>query len=201
VITGGGSDNTAGVTSVLTEPFWFQYFPGHSYKFVDTGAIAQNVGPHFAIIYNTSGANVGKWGMIEYTTGNDGNSITVVRHLADNAFLAVGGARSTAVGSVTWNPALNTEVWSSGALIIPCNIKGVTFVHTMVLGAGAIVRCYGSMRNERSEETAQGGFLHRTFITSVFGQSLRTDRKGRVPAAMLLTTAVKRPGINLPIIA
>jgi hypothetical protein len=200
VITGGGGDNTAGTVGI-TNPLWFKYFPGHAFRFIDTGAVTQNTGPHYAIIYNTSGANVGKWGMIQYTTGNDGNSITVTQHLADNAFLAVGGARSTTVGSVTWNAALNTEVWASGALIIPCNVKGVPFAHTLVLGAGAIVRAYGSMRNERSEEEQQGGFIKRTFITSVFGQSLRTDRKGRVPAAMLLTTAIKRPGITLPTIA
>jgi hypothetical protein len=200
VITGGGSDNTAGLVGI-NKPLWFKFFAGHAFQFIDTGAIAQNVGPHFAIIYNTSGVNVGKWGMIEYTTGNDGNAITVVRHLADNGALATGGARAPSVGSVTWNPALNTEVWASGALIIPCNVKGVPFAHTMVLGAGAIVRCYGSMRNQRDEESINGNFVKRTFITSVFGQSLRTDRKGRVPAAMLLTTAIKRPGINLPIIA
>ena len=198
VITGGGTDNVAGVQSV-TEPLWFKYFPGHAFRFVDTGAITQAAGPHYAIVYNTSGVNAGKWGAFSYTTGNNGNSITVVKHLA--AVDGTGGATTLPGSTIVFNGAINTDQWDSNALIIPCNSKGVPYAHTMVLGAGAIVRCYGSMRNERTEESEQGGFLKRTFITSVFGQSLRTDRKGRVPAAMLLTTAIKRPGIVLPTIA
>jgi hypothetical protein len=138
--------------------------------------------------------------MFEYTTGNNGNNITTSKYLTDGV-TTQGTVRVGTVGAVAWNPAINTDVWDSNALIIPCNRKGVPFGHTMVLGAGAIVRCYGSMRNERTEESENGGFLKRTYITSVFGQSLRTDRKGRVPAAILLTTAIKRPGIILPTIA
>lgn len=201
VITGGGSDNQSGTVGA-GQPLWFKYFPGHNFQFVDTGLYGQNAGPHFAIVYNTSGTNVGKWGAFSYTTGNDGNKITVSKHLAAADGTGVtGGAMTLPNSSITWNTALNTDQWDSGALIIPVNAKGVPFGHTMVLGAGAIVRCYGSMRNRRSEESQNGDFLKRTFITSVMGQSLRTDRKGRVPAALLLTTAIKRPGIVLPVIA
>ena len=156
---------------------------------------------NYAIIYNTTGANAGKWGFVEYTTGNNGNAITVTKLLVDNARLTVGTARATTVGGVTWSGTLNTEAFASGALIIPANSKGVPFGHALVLGAGGIVRGYGADRAYRSVEKVDGDFIKRTYIRSVFGQSLRKDRKGRVPAVMLLTTAISRPGINLPTVA
>jgi hypothetical protein len=114
-----------------------------------------------------------------------------------------GTYRKQTVGSLTVAAAgANlTELWDNGALIIPANAKGVPIGHTMVLGAGGIVRGYGMWRAKRTQETDNGEFLKRTYITSVFGQSLRYDRKDRVPAVMLLTTALKRPGITLPTIA
>lgn len=208
VLSGGGADNSDGALTGAGKPLWFKYFPGHDYRFVDTGvldvsgsSIGAVSGTNYAIIYNTTGANAGKWGFVEYTTGNNGNAITVTKLLADNARLTVGTARATTVGGVTWSGTLNTEAFASGALIIPANSKGVPFGHALVLGAGGIVRGYGADRAYRSVEKVDGDFIKRTYIRSVFGQSLRKDRKGRVPAVMLLTTAISRPGINLPTVA
>jgi hypothetical protein len=204
-ITGGGSDNADNSLTGAGKPLWFKYFGGHDYRFVDTGvldvsaATVGNVaGPYYAIIYNTTGTNAGKWGFVKYTTGNDGNKIVITEFLTGQA----GGTyRKGTVGSVTWSGTINTEVWDSGALIIPANAKGVPIGHTMVLGAGGIVRGYGMWRAKRTQETDNGDFLKRTYITSVFGQSLRKDRKDRVPAVMLLTTALSRPGITLPTVS
>ena len=205
VLSGGGSDNSAGALTGTGKPLWFKYFPGHDYRFVDTGVIDVSAstigdvsGTNYAIIYNTTGVNAGKWGFVKYTTGNNGNAITVTEWLVSET---AGTYRRTTVGSVAYNVAYHTDQWASGALIIPANAKGVPFGHTMVLGAGAIVRCYGMWRARRTQELDNGEFLMRTYITSVFGQSLRKDRKGRVPAALLLTTAIKRIGINLPTVA
>lgn len=204
-LTGGGSDNADGSLTGAGKPLWFKYFGGHDYRFVDTGVldvsastISDVAGPYYAIIYNTSGANAGKWGFVKYTTGNNGNKITITEFLTGQAN---GTFRKGTVGSVTWNSAINTEVWASGALIIPANAKGVPIGRTIALGAGGIVRGYGMWRAKRTQETDNGDFLKRTYITSVFGQSLRKDRKGRVPAVMLLTHALARPGITLPTVA
>lgn len=204
-LTGGGADNSDGSLTGTGKPLWFKYFPGHDYRFVDTGVIdvsASSIGvvsgTNYAIIYNTTGANAGKWGFVKYTTGNNGNKITITEFLTGQAD---GTYRKGTVGSVTWNSALNTEVWASGALIIPANAKGVPFGHALVLGAGGIVRGYGSDRAHRAVEQVDGDYTKRTYIRSVFGQALRKDRKGRVPSVMLLTTALKRPGINLPTVA
>jgi hypothetical protein len=204
-LSGGGADNADGALTGAGKPLWFKYFGGHDYRFVDTGvldvsgsSIGPVAGPYYAIIYNTTGANAGKWGFVKYTTGNNGNAITITEFLTGQAD---GTYRKGTVGSVTWDAGDNTEVWASGALIIPANAKGVPFGHTLALGAGGICRGYGMWRAKRSVETDNGDFIKRTYITSVFGQSLRRDRKDRVPAVMLLTTAISRPGINLPVVA
>jgi hypothetical protein len=204
-LSGGGSDNADDALTGTGKPLWFKYFGGHDFQFVDTGvldvsasAIGDVAGPYYAIIYNTSGANAGKWGFVKYTTGNDGNSIDVTEFLTGQAD---GTYRKGTVGSVTWNAAINTEVWASGALIIPANAKGVPFGHTIAMGRAGIVRGYGSERAKRDIEMDNGNFIKRVFIMSIFGQALRRDRKNRVPAVALLTHALNRPGINLPTIA
>jgi hypothetical protein len=204
-LSGGGSDNADGTLTGADKPLWFKYFPGHDFKFVDTGVldvsaslIPDVAGPYYAIIYNTTGANAGKWGFVKYTTGNDGNKIVITEFLTGQAN---GTFRKGTVGSVTWNANLNTEVWGSGALIIPANAKGVPIGHTLAMGRAAIVRGYGSARAQRDIEMENGNFVKRVFIMSIFGQALRRDRKNRVPAAMLLTHALARPGIKLPTVS
>lgn len=204
-LEGGGSDNSDSSLTGTGKPLWFKYFGGHDFKFVDTGAldvsassIGDVAGPYYAIIYNTSGANAGKWGFVKYTTGNNGNKITITEFLTGQAD---GTYRKGTVGSVTWNGTLNTELWATGALIIPANAKGVPIGHTIALGRAGILRGYGSARAQRDVEMDNGNFIKRVFIMSVFGQALRKDRKGRVPSVALLTHALSRPGIKLPTVA
>lgn len=208
VLDGGGADNSDGSLTGSGFPLWFKYFGGHDFRFVDTGVldvsastVGNVAGPYYAIIYNTTGSNAGKWGFVKYTTGNNGNRITVLEFLCDTGAAAAGTYRKGTVGSVAWSGTLNTEAWDSGALIIPANAKGVPFGHTIALGKAGIVRGYGSERAKRDVEMDNGNFIKRVYIMSVFGQALRKDRKGRVPAVSLLTHAISRPGINLPTIA
>ena len=196
VLKGGGNVTDAAKTGKL----FFKYFGGFAYKFIDTLAITADAGPHYAIIYNTTGANIGKWGFVKYTTGNDGNLITTTEFLgAANG--ASGTIRKTTVGSLAWNATYNTEEWSAGALIIQANSKGVPIGDTLFLGQAAALRGYGKHRAKRSQENHNGEFIMDRFITSVFGQCIREDRKGRHPAVMRLTHAVTYPGISLPVIS
>ena len=204
-LSGGGSDNADGALTGTGKPLWFKYFGGHDFKFVDTGvldvsasSIGDVAGPYYAIIYNTTGSNAGKWGFVKYTTGNNGNAITITEFLTGQAN---GTFRKGTVGGVTWSASLNTEVWDSGALIIPANEKGVPIGHTIAMGRAGIVRGYGSARAQRDIEMDNGNFIKRVFIMSIFGQALRRDRKNRVPAVMLLTHALSRPGIKLPTVS
>jgi len=191
---GGGNPTDAAKTGKL----YYKYFSGFNYKFIDTLAFSASAGPRYAIIYNTAGADIGKWGFVKYTTGNNGNKITITEFLTGQT---AGTYRKTTVGAVTWNAAINTEVWAAGALVIQANAKGVPIGDTLFLGQSAALRGYGKHRAKRSQENHNGDFIMDRFITSVFGQCIRQDRKGRHPSVMRLTHAVHYPGISLPTIA
>lgn len=220
VVKGGGAGWTTGTD-------YLRYFPGMPYTFVDTGvhtlnnAGASDTGTYFFIIYNLTGSDAGKWGMYAYrgvgtTAGNDGTQITVVgklyssktgvglQYMGGDGYTAATGdaaAQSSGAGAVVYNAAVNTWVHPVGSLIIPCNCRGVPIGRTPILGRAGLMRGYGEFRAEHTVDRLNGGFITDRYITSVFGQCLRKDRKDRVPAVACLTHAITIPGINLPTVA
>jgi hypothetical protein len=92
-------------------------------------------------------------------------------------------------------------VHPAGALVVQCNANGVPIGHSLMLGKRAAYRGYGKHRNKRVQDDKEGGFLMERYIVSVFGQSLRKDRLGRVPSAVRLTHAISIPGVILPTIS
>lgn len=207
-IKGGGNATDAAKTAKL----FFKYFAGYAYKFVDTGAYAAADFPgsdgvnydgetKYFLICNTTGADAGKFGMYSYTTGNDGNKITINGRLGS----AASGIRVTTLGSVTWDSGVwsgkHTDAHPIGSLIVPCNAKGVPIGDTLILGRASMLRGYGKVRTRRSQDVLNGGMITDRYITSVFGQSLRKDRKGRMPAVIRLRHAVTYPGIAFPTVA
>lgn len=207
-IKGGGNATDAAKTAKL----YFKYFPGYAYPFIDTGAFsasdyAKSDGANYDseekyfLIYNLTGTDAGKCGMYAYTTGNNGNKIAVTKRLA----VGTTGINETTIGSVTWD----TGVWSgkhtsahpAGSLIIPCNAKGVPIADTLFLGRAAALRGYGKFRADRAQEDHNGGMVMDRYIKSVFGQTIREDRKGRHPAVIRLRHAISYPGISLPTVS
>jgi len=195
-IEGGGN-----ATDAATGMDFFRYFAGSPYEFVDTGAFSPASETRYLLIYNLTGADAGKSGMYSYTTGNDGVTITTVNRLGS----AASGARVTTLGDVTWDTGVwagkHTDAHPEGSLIIPCNSKGVPIGDTLILGKCAALRGYGKHRGHRSQQVHEGGFLMDRFVTSVFGQTIREDRKGRHPAVIRLRHAVTYPGISLPVVS
>ena len=196
-VKGGGNPTDADDTAVL----FFKYFPGFNYLFADVGAHTAGSEEKYLLIYNTSGANAGKVGMYAYTTGNNGNKITITKRLGS----AASGDRVTTLGAVTWDTGAwagkHTDAHPVGSLIIPCNRKGVPVGDTLVMGRCAALRGYGKYRGHRSQQVHEGGFLMDRFITSVFGQKIVEDRKGRHPGVIRLRHAISYPGISLPVVA
>lgn len=190
-----------GTSAVADEADYFRYFPGAPYEFFDTGVLTPASDTRYFLVCNTSGADAGKFGMYSYTTGNDGDSITIVNRLGS----AASGARVTTLGSVVWDTGVwagkHTDVHPEGSLIVPCNSKGVPFGDTLVLGRCAALRGYGKYRGQRSQESHQGGFITDKYIRSVFGQCIREDRKGRHVAVIRIRHAISYPGINFPTVA
>ena len=209
-VLGGGNATSAAKTKKL----YFKHFPNYGYKFIgntdataggSTAATTDSNTRYFLILNPPNAAtDPGKVGMYAYTTGNNGNKITITGRLAATTDATLGIAQQT-LGGVTWN----TGVWANrhtathpiGALILPCNSLGQIYGDTLMLGKRAAYRGYGKYRNQRAQQDREGGFLMERFILSVFGQSLRKDRLGRVPSVMRLRHAINYAGIDLPTIS
>jgi hypothetical protein len=196
-VTAGGADNLG---NTRTDIDFFEFFPGFAYPFLQnvTGsAFSPPSATKYLIIYNKTGADAGKWGFYSYTTGNNGQKITIVNRLA----AAASGAAVTTLGGVTWSGSLNTDVHPTGSVIILANAKGVPIGSTLMMGAMAAVRGYGKYRGQNFLQKQEGGFVTERYIASVFGQSLYFDRAGRVPSVIRLDHAISYPDLNLPTIA
>lgn len=194
-VKGGGSAAEA------DEADFFRYFPGSPYQFIDTGVFSPASETRYFLIYNLTGADAGKVGMYSYTNGNNGSKITINGRLGS----AASGVRVTTLGDVEWNAGVwsgkHTDAHPEGSLIIPCNSKGVPIGDTLILGRCAALRGYGKYRGARSQQVYEGGFLMDRFMTSVFGQCIREDRKGRHPAVIRIRHAITYPGISLPTVS
>ena len=196
-ITGGGADNVANAETGVD---FFQYFSGFAYPFLQnvTGsAFAPPTETRYVIIYNKTGVDAGKWGFYSYTTGNNGQKITMVNRLGP----AATGAALTTLGGVTYSASVHTNAHPTGSIVIQANAKGVPIGSTIMLGASAAVRGYGKYRGQNMLQKQEGGFITERYIVSVFGQALFKDRAGRVPSVIRLDHAVSYPDLNLPTIA
>jgi len=162
----------------------------------------------YLLIINPSNAAVdpGKVGMYGWTTGNNGNTITINQWLSPVTNSAV--ALST-VGQVTCNQGFwgatsafptgrHTQTHPIGATIVECNAKGVPIGHNVMFGQMAAIRGYGSMRNKRAEWKVDGDFETRKYITSVFGQALRKNVNNVYPGFVDIVTAISYPELGLP---
>lgn len=201
----GGGNATAAADGALTNPAiqFFRDFPNFAYEFLIGDNVVQDANTHYVLIINPPNAAVdpNKWGMYAYTTGNDGNKITITGRLGATS----SGIRNTTLGDVTYNTAAalsaagNTSTHPEGSLILPCNSKGQIFGYSLMLGRRAARRGYGKWRNKRSQQDHEGGFVQDRFITSVFGQAPRRDRLQRVPGALTLVHALRYAGVPTPV--
>ena len=191
VVRGGGN------ATDIAEADFFEYFPNGPFTFIDTGAITPTTSERFFIIYNTTGAAAGKWGMYAYTTGNNGNQITTTKRLAGTNTGV--GQNLAVVGGVTWDNNLNTSAHPPGSLVFPCNSFGVPIGSTLVMGRSAILRGYGSLRADHTMDSLNGNFITDRYITSIFGQTFKQDRLGRVISALRMDHAISIPGVSLPV--
>ena len=196
VIKGGGNATSA----AKTKKKYFKDFRGYAYRFQVDVTLSVGTEEKYFLIVNPPNAatDPNKVGMYAYTTGNNGNAITVTKSLGS------GTARVTTIGAVTYNSGIwsgyHTQVHPENALIVPCNAKGQPIGYTPILGQRFARRGYGRYRNLRMMDQEEGGFTKKSFILSVFGQALRRDRLQRVPGALMMVHALKYPGVKLPTI-
>jgi hypothetical protein len=197
-VKGGGDADSAADTTKL----YFKFFANYAFEFLPADILTAGTSTKYFLIVNprSGSGGDGKIGMYSYTTGNNGNLIATVGRLGS----AASGTRVTTLGDVTWDTGVwagkHTDAHPVGATIIPCNEKGVPLGDTCILGAGSALRGYGKYRNQRTQEEVNGGFVTRRYISSVFGQALRKDRKLRVPGYLRLRHAVNYAGLGIPVV-
>lgn len=199
-IKGGGNSTNAAITTAK----YFEFFPLYAYRFTPADILSPT-GTKYVLIYNIAagpgGSNAGKMGMYSYNA-NDGNKLTMVERLR----AAASGAAVTTLGNVTWNTGVwngkHTDNHAAGSVIIEVNSYGVPIGRSFLLGADAAKRGYGSYRNERSTEEHDGGFVKKTYITSVFGQAPTRRVDGHTPNVLCITHAMNYSNLsNIPAVA
>lgn len=195
-IKGGGSFN-----STLVD--YFRFFPNFAFEFTSTDVYTPGSTVQYLLIVNPKNAatDPGKVGMYSYTTGNNGNKITIVNRLGS----AASGARVTTLGSVTWDTGVwagkHTDTHPVDATIILCNAKGVPIGDTVMFGAMAMLRGYGQFRNSRTQWNVDGDFETRNYIKTVFGQVLRKNVNNKYPGYIRLRHAIAYPELGLPTVS
>lgn len=201
-ILGGGSAAAAAKTKIQ----YFRFFPNYAFEFLPNDIFVPDTDQKYLLIINPRNAAVdpGKVGMYGYTVGNTGNVITINLRLAP---VQNGPVAMKSVGNVTWNTGpwaanggMHTQTHPIGATIVLCNANGVPLGDTVMMGASAIIRGYGSMRNKRSTWLVDGGFQERKYITSVFGQALRKNVSNKYPGYIRLRHAISYPELGLPVV-
>lgn len=203
-IKGGGNATSA----AKTKKKYFKYFPGYAYPWSPADSLSatskvcwdlralgeDGVTANVFYVRITNPPNAatdpGKWCIYE-CSANDGNKLTVSARLGS----AASGIRYTTVGDVTYDPSKHTAVHAAGSLVCLCNSSGVPLGATLFLYKQAAYRGYGSVRNNRVEDSKEGGFIQERYIESVFGQCLCKDRIGNIPAVAVIKHAIHYPGI------
>jgi hypothetical protein len=199
-ITGGGNlPNAASLTNIQ----YFRYFPNFAFEFLPLDVFVPGSNPVYVLIVNSRSDSVapGKIGFYRYTTGNNGNLITIDQRLSP---VQNGPIALAAVGNVTYNTGvwanLHTQNHDIGSTVILANSYGVPIGDTVMMGARTVIRGYGSMKNQRSTWDVDGGFEQRKYITSVFGQSLRKNVRGVFPGYVRMRHALQYPELGLPVV-
>lgn len=210
LLTMGGSDYDANNTLIKPAKF----FPGYDYRVQNNVTLTGDITTacYVAVINPpTAATDPGKWGFYQVapvTDGsttkkqNDGVSLCISSALAASATAAsgssFGAAKVVTLGNVTWSSAVNTNNHPIDAMIVEVDLSAIALFSSFIIGAGAARRGYGKYNAARAEAELEGGFAQMRYVKSVFGQSLRSNRRGRVPAIQRLKHRGIYAGFPLP---
>jgi N4-gp56 family major capsid protein len=192
VITGGGVRYAAG------EGDYFAYFPGFGWKTYDSEVIPADSSTHYAMIYNVSGVDKGKYEIVSYTAAGvhaTGKQITVTR----DSF-----ASPTIPGNTRAKTASRlVQAHVSGAVILPCTEQGVILNWGLHTGAEALYYAKGAIDVERimhwddfTTETGKRAHLNAVGVQGIRGFAAYKDSIGRHPNFLLVEGAANIPGIE-----
>ena len=182
-ITGGGAHNTAGTLTDAIMYDYFSCFRGSYWKTYSTETAPTDNNTYYAMIYNVSGADRGKYEIVSYVAaGNNGNSLTVIRGVESAALTTAGRY---------------TAVHPSGSWIVPCTRYGVPIGRALVLGAEALALAKGAIDADRIEwqddfkSTSSGkAHINSSGIQGIRGYAPKEDSIGRYPNFLMIEGAL-----------
>lgn len=197
VVTGGGAWNSAGTLTDATLYDFFAYFRGYYWKTYESETAPTDNNTYYAIIYNTTGANKGKYEIISYAAAqNNGNRLLVVTRELDE----VGYTQKTLLTA----QSRYSNVHPSGSLIIPCNRWGVPIGYGLMMGAEALFKGKGALEADPIEwaddfvsKTNGRAHINAQGIQSIVGYAAAEDTLGRIPGYLLIEGAVDYTDLNL----
>lgn len=194
-ITGGGAWNDDGSLTDVALYDFFSYFGGFGWKTYETESLPTDNATRYAIIYNVTGADRGKYEIISYNpANNNGNTLSnVTRELnADQQ-----KDRLTLAGRYT-------NAHPTGSLIIPCNKWGVPIGYALHMGAEALLVGKGAMEadpirwgDDFESMTSGQEHIRARGIQSIIGYSPYIDTAERMPNFILVECAVPYRNLNL----
>lgn len=192
VVSGGGVRYAGGDSD------YFAYFPGFSWKTFDAEIVPADSSTYYAMIYNTSGANKGKYEIVSYAASGvhaTGKQITVTRDSLSSPAIA-GNVRAKAASRMV-------QAHASGAIILPCTAQGVITGYGLHLGAEALFYAKGAVEVERimhwddfKTESGDRAHLQAVGVQGVRGFAAYRDTLGRYPNFQLVIGAVTVPGVS-----
>lgn len=187
-ITGGGGHNPTGALTDTVLYDYFSAFPGCYWKTYSTETAPTDNNTYYAMIYNVSGANRGKYEIISYTSaGNDGNRLTSVTREVD-----ADGQKTALTAAGRYS-----NVHPNGSWIIPCNKWGVPIGRALVLGAEALALAKGAIDADQIEwqddfvsKRSGKAHINSTGIQGIRGYAPKEDSIGRYPNFLLIEGAL-----------
>lgn len=187
-VTGGGAHNSGGTMTDTVLHDYFSHFGGYYWKTYSTETAPSDSGTYYAIIYNVSGANRGKYEVVSYAAAdNDGNKLTVTRELDEVGYTQK--TKLTAAGKYS-------NVHPTGSWIIPCNRYGVPIGRALIMGAEALFLAKGAIDAEEIEwkddfqNKAGRAHINSSGIQGIRGYSPYKDSIGRYPNFVLVEGAL-----------
>jgi hypothetical protein len=196
-VTGGGAWNTAASLTDVSLYDFFSYFRGFYWKTYETETAPTDNNTYYAIIYNVSGADRGKYEVISYAAAqNNGNKLAVVTRELDE----VGYTQKTILTAA----GKYSNAHPSGSMIIPCNRWGVPIAYGLMMGAEALFKGKGALEADPIEwaddfqsKTSGRAHINAQGIQSIVGYSPAEDTLGRYPNYLLIEGALDYPELEL----
>lgn len=175
----------------------FDWFLGYDYPFSESQTPNPDAGTYYFVVLNTTGANVGKFGVYSYLgSANNGQTITITNRLRAVA----NGASVTTLAGQTWNANVHTDNHPTGSLIFQVNAKCTSVGWGYMFGAQAAVRAYGNLGGKNSGKSIstmaeEGDYQMKQgrAMAICFGQSPAQDTQNVPRNYVLIPHAVQHP--------